>query len=286
MTVDGIIAEALKEDIGSGDITVGALVRADLNGTARIVAKEEGILAGVRVAERTFELVDPDLQVEMTVCDGTRLAKGDTILTARGNARSLLVAERTALNFLQRLSGTATHTARFVKAVEGTGAAILDTRKTTPGMRLLEKEAVLAGGGENHRIGLYDMVLIKDNHLSLLGCGNEAEAVGKGVAQARAAVPEGTLIEVEVTAVEGALAAAGAASDMILLDNMSVGEMAETVARVRARFGAGRPLLEASGGVTLDTVRAIAETGVDRISIGALTHSVIALDIAMYVSFD
>ncbi len=284
--MDGIIAEALKEDIGSGDITVGALVRADLKGSARIVAKQEGILAGVRVAERTFELVDPDLQVEMTIRDGTRLAKGDTILTACGNARSLLVAERTALNFLQRLSGTATHTARFVRAVEGTGAAILDTRKTTPGMRLLEKEAVLAGGGENHRIGLYDMVLIKDNHLSLLGCGNEAEAVKKGVAQARANVAKGIRIEVEVTTAEGARAAAEAEADMILLDNMSVGEMAETVDRVKGRFGAGRPLLEASGGVTLDTVRAVAETGVDRISIGALTHSVIALDIAMYVSFD
>lgn len=287
--MERIIELALKEDLGTGDITVGALVPDTVTAVGEIVAKEEGVLAGVDVAVRTFQIVDETIEIERRLRDGDRVLPGDVIVTLHGRAASLLEAERTALNFLQRLSGVATITNRYVEAVSGTGAVILDTRKTTPGLRLLEKAAVKAGGGVNHRVGLYDMVLVKDNHLAVLDCGSEAEAVIEAVSRVRSTVDSAIGLEVEVTTVEGALAAAGAEADMILLDNMSLEELGRTVDRVEAACaGSGRkmPQLEASGGVTLDTVRAIAETGVDRISVGALTHSVKALDIAMYLSFD
>ncbi len=284
--VERIIDLALKEDLGSGDITVGALVSDSTKAQAEIVAKEEGVLAGVDVAVKTFLMVDEKLAIETTSSDGDRLRPGDLVASVHGRAASLLKAERTALNFLQRLSGVATITNRYVEAVDGTGAVILDTRKTTPGLRLLEKAAVKAGGGVNHRVGLYDMVLVKDNHLAVLNCRSEAEAVKKAVAKVRSTVDSRIGLEVEVTCTEGALAAAAAGADMILLDNMSVEQLSDTVARVGAACGKNRPQLEASGGVSLETVRAIARTGVDRISVGALTHSVKALDIAMYLNFD
>ncbi len=287
--VDRIIDLALEEDLGSGDITVGALVPESVKAVGEIVAKEEGVLAGVDVAVRTFQIVDETTEIETSARDGDRVIPGTVIVTLRGRAASLLKAERTALNFLQRLSGVATITKRYVEAVDGTGAVILDTRKTTPGLRLLEKAAVKAGGGVNHRVGLHDMVLVKDNHLTILDCGSEPESVKKAVSKVRSSVDSAIGLEVEVTTVEGALAAAGAGADMILLDNMSLDELSRTVKRVDAacaECGRNRPQLEASGGVVLDRVRAIAETGVDRISVGALTHSVKALDIAMYLSFD
>jgi len=281
-----IIKQALKEDLGPGDVTVEALVPPALKGVARIVAKQAGIVAGVGVAAAVFEAADPQVVVTKIADSGDTVKPGQAILEIHGRAGSLLKAERTALNFLQHLSGIATQTGRFVAAVEGTGAVILDTRKTTPGLRLLEKEAVKAGGGENHRMGLHDLVLVKDNHLAMLGCKNEAEAVEKAIAKARAGVPAGMQIEVEVTTLKGALAAAQADAEMILLDNMTLEEMNTTVQQVGAECGRRRPLLEASGGVTLETVLAVAETGVDRISVGGLTHSVKALDIAMYLDID
>jgi nicotinate-nucleotide pyrophosphorylase (carboxylating) len=283
---DDIIALALREDVGSGDITVDALVPKSLKGVGRIQAKEKGILGGIGAGVRTFTLVDPDVTIERALSDGDALAPGDEILVVRGRAASLLKAERTALNFLQRLSGVATLTRRFVEAVDGTSADILDTRKTTPGMRLLEKEAVRAGGGTNHRMGLYDMVLIKDNHLEIQGAKDEVEAVKKALDRARAAVPPGIQIEVEVRTAEAAVAAAQAGADMILLDNMTPAEIGRTVNAIGAAVGRDRPRLEASGGITLENVRTVAEAGVDRISVGALTHSAEALDIAMYISFD
>jgi nicotinate-nucleotide pyrophosphorylase (carboxylating) len=286
MRADDIIDLALREDIGDGDITVDALVPRTIKATARIMAKEEGVLAGIAIAIRTFTLLDPEAAVELWKSDGDTLTRGDTIAEIRGSAGSLLKAERTALNFLQRLSGVATLTRRFVEAVEGTGAVILDTRKTTPGMRLLEKDAVRAGGGTNHRMGLYDMVLIKDNHLEIQGAKDEAEAVKKAVARARATICEGIQIEVEVRTKEAAVAAAHAGADLILLDNMTPDEMGAAVAAIGAEVGRNRPLVEASGGVTLESVRTVAGSGVDRISVGALTHSAGALDIAMYLSFD
>ncbi len=284
--MDDIVARALKEDLGPGDVTVDALVPADLKGTAIVTSKQDGVLAGTEPAVRTFALADASLSVDRELADGAVLRSGARILTVRGPAASLLKAERTALNFLQHLSGVATQTASFVKAVKETNAVILDTRKTTPGLRILEKAAVLAGGGANHRIGLFDMVLVKDNHLSLLEHRDESEAVEKAVSQARSAVKKGTKIEVEVATTPGALAAARAGADMVLLDNMSPFDMSETVRSIDREFGKERPLLEASGGITLNNVKVIAETGVDRISVGALTHSVTALDIAMYMSFD
>lgn len=303
--MDDIIKQALNEDLGPGDVTVDALIPPDAMGTAAIVAKQDGVLAGGAAAARTFQLVDGELDVRVLVEDGAEILSGTRILEVRGAIGSLLKAERTALNFLQHLSGVATVTRSYVREVEGTGAVILDTRKTTPGLRLLEKAAVAAGGGSNHRIGLYDMVLIKDNHLAALGLPDEAAAVAQAVERARSAVPEEIRIEVEVRTLEGALAAVKAGADMILLDNMTAGELASaveaTISAVDATKSAmdatqsavearpisrsARPLLEASGGITLENVREVADTGVDRISVGALTHSVTALDIAMYVSF-
>lgn len=286
LRIDDIIDLALREDIGSGDITADALVPRNLKAQARIVAKEEGVLAGIEAAVRTFTLLDGSVSIERKASDGDDLAPGDVIMEIQGRAAALLKAERTALNFLQHLSGVATLTRRFVDAVDGTGAVVLDTRKTTPGLRHLEKEAVRAGGGTNHRMGLFDMVLIKDNHLAIQGVQSEAEAVEKAVSRARASVPADIQIEVEVRSKEAALAATRAEADMILLDNMSPQQITETVQAICSAVGRNRPRIEASGGITLDNVRAIAEAGADRISVGALTHSVRALDIAMYLDFD
>jgi nicotinate-nucleotide pyrophosphorylase (carboxylating) len=281
-----VVTRALREDLGTGDVTVQALVPPERRGAGRIVAKETGVLFGLVVARLVFEEVDPAVTVHAARKDGQDIAPGDEIMTVTGSAASLLKGERVALNFLQHLSGVASHTARFVQAVEGTGAQILDTRKTTPGLRSMEKAAVKAAGGVNHRLGLYDMLLIKDNHLALWDAKHEADAVKQALSRALPAAPPGMAVQVEVTSLEAALEAGRSGAHMILLDNMPPDEMAAVMEALEKTFGSKRPKVEASGGVTLAKVREIAASGVDRISIGALTHSPPALDIAMYIRID
>ena len=269
------IAIALAEDIGPGDATVEFFVDPTHQVSARIFAKESAVVAGAQVAAEVFARVDPTVSVAIERPDGASVVPGDTVLTMRGKAGSLLTAERVALNFIQRLSGVATLTRRFVDAIAGTHARILDTRKTTPGLRALEKAAVVAGGGHNHRMGLFDMVMVKDNHLlaeSHLG------ALQAAISRARAARP-GMRIELEADTLEqvGTFVTFDGV-DVILLDNMNPGQLRAAVALGRARGGVQ---FEASGGVNLETVRAIAETGVDWISVGALTHSARAIDYSL-----
>jgi nicotinate-nucleotide pyrophosphorylase (carboxylating) len=278
-----LVARALEEDLGSeGDITSRATIPADAMGAARLVARSPGVLAGlpaVLLLCREFEIQSgwrPHL------ADGDRLEQGSLIGQMAGPMRSLLAIERTALNFLQRLSGIATLTARYVAAIAGTRAAIYDTRKTTPGWRFLEKYAVRCGGGTNHRFGLYDAVLIKDNHLAWLkeAAGPDGdEPLAAAIAAARKSIPAGTIVEIEVDSLEQLDLALAASPDVILVDNLGPEHVALAVRRRDA--AAPQVRLEASGGVNLDSVRALAETGVDRISIGALTHSAPALDIAL-----
>ena len=275
---DALIDLALAEDIGGGDVTTRATVASDRRARGTLLAKASGVVSGLDVAAAVFHRVDPSVAFTPLVDDGERVDARRPIATVEGAARSLLVGERTALNILQRLSGVATLTAAFVEAVVGTSARIVDTRKTTPGMRALEKAAVRHGGGHNHRFGLADGVLIKDNHLAAIGGPNR---VARAVRLARAAAPHTLRIEVEVTTLAELDEALGAGADVVLLDNMDMADLAEAVRRT-----AGRALLEASGGVTLDSVRAIAETGVDLISVGALTHSAPALDISLDFSLD
>jgi nicotinate-nucleotide pyrophosphorylase (carboxylating) len=257
----------LAEDVGDGDVTSEAVVPAEARLDASLLLKEEGVVCGLEVAEAVFRELDPDVEFHAIVRDGD-LAHGE-VARVSGNARALLTGERTALNLLGRLSGIATLTRRYVDAVAGTGATILDTRKTTPGLRALEKLAVRTGGGTNHRLGLYDGVLIKDNHLRL----------GGGVARSvRSAKETGLPVEVECETLDDVRAALDAGADTLLLDNMTVADLREATSLV-----GGRAKTEASGGVTLDTVHAIAETGVDYISIGALTHGVHSLDVSMEV---
>jgi nicotinate-nucleotide pyrophosphorylase (carboxylating) len=267
--VEDLIARALAEDVGPGDVTTEAVVPPEARARAQIVQKAPGVIAGLAVARAVFEAVDPALAWTAHAREGER-REGGVVAEIQGPARGILTAERVALNFLQRLSGVATLTARFVEAVEGTGAAILDTRKTTPGMRELEKAAVAAGGGRNHRKGLYDAVLIKENHAALAG------GLGDAVSRVLASAPHGTPVEVECASLDEVDEALAAGATHLLLDNMSPAELRDAVARVR-----GRAKLEASGGVTLETVREIAETGVDYISVGALTHSAPALDLSL-----
>ncbi len=272
--VHELIRLALTEDVGSGDVTVEYFVPAQAQAQAVVLAKESGVLAGVAVAEAVFLAVDPDISVKVKKEDGAKLAARDVVLELAGPARSILTAERTALNFLQRLSGIATQTAVYVQAVAGTTTQILDTRKTTPGWRWLEKAAVRAGGGTNHRIGLYDMAMVKDNHLPKAGGLTGLQA---GIKALQAARP-GLKVELEADTVEqvrGFLTLSGVA--FILLDNMSLEEMRQCVALAK---GSGVKL-EASGGITLARLPEIAATGVDFISSGALTHSVKALDLSL-----
>jgi nicotinate-nucleotide pyrophosphorylase (carboxylating) len=264
-----LIDRALTEDLGSGDVTSLAVVPANATARARIEQKAEGVIAGLRAAESVFRRVDPGLRWHAHVHDG-ELREGGLVAEVAGSARSILAGERVALNFLGRLSGIATLTARYVRAVEGTGARILDTRKTTPGLRALEKQAVVAGGGHNHRVGLFDAMLLKENHEALGG------GVGEATRRALAAAPDGMKVEVECATLDEVDEALAAGATSILIDNMSLDEMRSAVERAR-----GRADTEASGGVTLETVRAIAETGVDWISVGALTHSAPALDLSL-----
>ncbi|MCL0060919.1 carboxylating nicotinate-nucleotide diphosphorylase [Dehalococcoidia bacterium] len=272
--IRAIVDHAIKEDLGQGDVTTDALIPPALEVRASILVKASGVLAGIEVAEIVFQQVDPSLIFERLVQDGTGMQAGSIVGVVTGKAAGILKAERVALNFLQHLSGIATETAKYVAAVAGTRARILDTRKTTPGLRLLEKYAVRTGGGQNHRQNLGDGVLIKDNHLAALRAGGVG--LGEVIKRARANVPRHLKIEVEVDTVEQAQIALDAGADILLLDNMRPADMHRVVELVD-----GRALTEASGGITLDNVRAVAETGVDFISIGTLTHSVKALDISI-----
>ena len=272
-----VIRRALAEDLGPGDITSECFIPADHRSSARIIAKENAILAGTEVAREVFRQVDPAIEIEIRTNDGETIAPGDLILTATGPTRALLSAERTALNFLQRLSGIATLTRRFVDAVSGTKAVILDTRKTTPGLREFERLAVRAGGGVNHRFGLFDRVLAKDNHLAITG---DAAGLQRAIDEAKNRAPD-ILIEIEADTLDQVrLLCDLRGVDIILLDNMTNDQLREAV-QIR---GDKKILLEASGGVNLDTVAAIAATGIDQISVGALTHSARAIDLSMEIS--
>jgi nicotinate-nucleotide pyrophosphorylase (carboxylating) len=271
------IARALAEDLGPGDITSECFIPADHHSAARIVAKESSILAGTEVAREVFRQVDATIEVTLLKNDSDAISPGDLILTATGPTRALLSAERTALNFLQRLSGIATLTRRFVDAVRGTKAVILDTRKTTPGLREFERIAVRAGGGVNHRFGLHDRVLAKDNHLAITG---DAAGLQRAIDEAKQRVPD-ILVEIEADTLDQVrLLCALRGVDIILLDNMSNDQLREAV-QIR---GDKAVVLEASGGVSLDTVATIAATGIDCISVGALTHSARAVDLSMEIS--
>ena len=263
-----LIKSALSEDIGSGDITTNALIPQDSIASGVMIAKEPLVVAGIDLAIASFKELDDSVDFSVEVLDGQDGDFFQPLLRIHGPARALLTAERTALNFLQRLSGIATLTAKYVKQVEGTGAKILDTRKTIPGWRILEKYAVVCGGGMNHRMGLYDQAMVKDNHLVAVG-GNIIEAV----LRIRENYPD-IKVEVEADTVQQAQSAAEAGADIILLDNMSYDELRQSVELIN-----GRSSTEASGGITMETVREVAETGVDYISIGALTHSAPSVDI-------
>jgi nicotinate-nucleotide pyrophosphorylase (carboxylating) len=271
-SLDGVIDRAIAEDAGNGDPTTVATIPAELRAVADVVFREPGVVCGLAVAHEVAQRLDPSAALEVLVADGEVVTYAPlTVGRIEGSARALLTAERTALNLLQRMSGIATATRRYVSAVAGTGVEILDTRKTAPGLRRLDKLAVACGGGRNHRCDLGGAILIKDNHIAVAG------DVGAAVAAARAAYPH-LHVQAEADTLAQLDAALAAGADSVLLDNMGPTDLRAAVART-----AGRVRLEASGGITLDTVRAIAETGVDAISIGALTHSVRALDISLEV---
>jgi nicotinate-nucleotide pyrophosphorylase (carboxylating) len=272
--IDSIIDLALAEDISHGDTTSQGLIPPELQGKASILAKAEGIITGGEVAKRVFLRIDPSLKVEVLINDGAKVKPGDIIATIFGNVISILKAERVALNFLQRLSGIASQTAQFIAKTKGLKVKITDTRKTTPGLRLLEKYAVRIGGGQNHRFHLGDGILIKDNHLAAL------RALGMSlkdiVAKAKQNAPNGVKVEVEVNSIQEALDAAEAGADIIMLDNMGPDEMRQVVNSLPSQVK-----IEASGGITLANVHAVAMAGVDFISVGALTHSAKSLDISL-----
>lgn len=270
--IDALIDLAFAEDIGDGDHTTLSTIPADAMGRQHLLVKEEGILAGVDIARRVFERYDQSLKMTVMIGDGSRVKPGDIAFVVEGPVRSLLVTERTMLNIMQRMSGIATMTARYQERLKGLKAKVLDTRKTTPGMRILEKEAVRIGGGANHRIGLFDMILIKDNHVDFAG------GIPNAVSRARAYLKEkgkDLKIEVEVRNTDEIRQALDARVDRIMLDNFTPERTAEAVALI-----GGAAEIESSGGITLDTLRAYGEAGVDFISVGALTHSVKGLDMS------
>jgi nicotinate-nucleotide pyrophosphorylase (carboxylating) len=268
--IDKIIDSALEEDLGPGDITTAALVDPFMKAKARALAKEEIILAGIEVFSRVFSRLDPEIIVECKYHDGDVVPRDEDICIVKGSMRGILSGERTALNFLQRLSGIATLTRRYVEKTDSSKVRVLDTRKTTPGLRILEKYAVRKGGGFNHRFGLFDGILIKDNHIAAAG------SISKAVAKIKAGVPHTLRIEVEVEDIEGVEEAMAAGVDAILLDNMSVKEMREAVS-----IAGGRVLLEASGGITLESIEEISKIGIDLISVGAITRSARSVDISL-----
>jgi len=267
-TLERIVLAALAEDVGQGDVTTDATVPADAIGTAELLVQEHGVVCGLRAAETTFRALDPDLEFDGLVAEGSSIEGPGAVALLSGSKRAILTGERVALNFLGRLSGIATLTRRYVDAVAGTRAAILDTRKTTPGLRALEKHAVVCGGGRNHRFGLDDGVLVKDNHIRATG------SIAQAVESLRASTP--LPIEVECDTLDQVAEALASDADAILLDNMSLDDLRSAVV-----LAGGRARLEASGGITLDNVRAVAETGVDEISVGALTHSARSLDVSL-----
>lgn len=269
-----LITRAIVEDRSRQDVTTKALIPKTQKGKALIIAKGRGVIAGTEIAKLVFLKVDPKLKLDILIKDGTEVTAGDVIARIEGKTSSILKAERVALNFMQRLSGIASDTARYVLAIKGLPVYVTDTRKTTPGLRTLEKYAVRAGGGKNHRMNLADGVLIKDNHIASLR--RRGSGIKEIIAKARIKFPPELKIEIEVRSPEEAVQAADAGADIIMLDNMNLEDMRRAVQLVK-----GRALIEASGGVTLENVRAVAETGVDFISIGALTHSPKALDISL-----
>ena len=268
--IEAAIETALREDMPEGDLTSESVIRPDARSEAFFLAKEDGVLAGLDIASRVFAKIDPSVIFIERFRDGAAFRAGDKLARVKGPTIALLKGERTALNFLQHLCGVATATRRFVEAVAGTKTRILDTRKTTPGLRLLEKYAVKTGGGTNHRISLSDMVLIKDNHLRQVG------SVAEAVRRARSKVRPGVRVEVEAASLLQVREALAAGADMVMLDNMPIETMNQAVT-----LAGGRVPLEASGNMTIDRVRAVAETGVDYISVGALTHSARAVDISL-----
>ena len=270
--IDKIIDSALEEDLGPGDITTEALVDLSVKGEARLIAKEEIILAGIGVFSRVFSRLDPEIVVETKYRDGEAVSNGEDIGIVKGSMRGILSGERTALNFLQRLSGIATLTRKYVERTDSSKVRVIDTRKTTPGLRILEKYAVRRGGGFNHRFGLFDGILIKDNHIAVAG------SIAKALARIKGRVPHTLRIEVEVEDIKGVEEAIGAGADAILLDNMSLKEMREAVS-----IAGGRVLLEASGGITLESIEEVSKTGIDLISVGAITHSARSVDISLEV---
>lgn len=271
--VDRLIDLALEEDVGTGDITTDPLVAQEIEAEGTIKAKQDLTIAGLDVARRVFQRLDADVRFQPNFKDGDTVPKGQTVVALSGRLSALLTAERTALNFLQRLSGIATHVRTYVNALQGTSTRLLDTRKTTPGWRVLEKYAVRAGGGSNHRMGLYDGVLIKDNHIA--ACGSIAVAV----ARVRARVSHLVKIEVETTTMDEVQQALDAGTDIIMLDNMDKERIKAAVALINRQA-----LVEVSGGVTLTQLTELAQTGVDLISVGALTHSAQAVDLSMYIN--
>lgn len=270
MQVEALVRRALAEDVGAGDLTSALVVMADAPATGRLMARKAGIIAGLIAAERAFRLMDPEASFECALPDGSAAAEGALLATIRASARAVLAAERVALNFVGHLSGIATATRALVDGVQGTRAKIVDTRKTTPGLRLLEKYAVRCGGGLNHRFGLDDAILVKDNHIAMAGSITEA------VARARCGIAHMAKLEVEVDTLAQLEEALSLGVDTILLDNMGIDELRRAVAMAK-----GRAVLEASGNVNITTVRQIAETGVDYISSGAITHSAPSLDVAL-----
>jgi nicotinate-nucleotide pyrophosphorylase (carboxylating) len=271
--IDRIIKNALEEDLGRGDLTTDAIIGPDVTGRAVLEAREDIILAGLHVFMRVFSILDPLVSFEIFYNEGERVPAGKVVCAIKGGMASILKAERTALNLIQRMSGIATITARYVEKAASQRVKILDTRKTAPGLRLLDKYSVPIGGGYNHRFGLYDAILIKDNHIAVAG------GIRKAIEAARKKAPHGIKIEVEVEDLNGVKEALEARADIILLDNMPPVQLEKAVELV-----SGRAILEASGGITLDNIREIAATGVDMISIGALTHSVRAVDLGLEIS--
>jgi len=268
--IDRIVNNALREDMPEGDITSENVVSQDSISKAVITGKEEGILAGIEVAEKVFKKIDPEIRIKKYFRDGQGIKKGEKLAVLQGSSISLLKGERTALNFLQRMSGIATLTRKFANALKGSSTKLLDTRKTTPGLRILEKYAVKTGGGENHRFSLSDMVMLKDNHLRLVG------DIRTAVERARANIRPGIKIEVETSNLKEVKESIGSGADMVMLDNMSLNKMREVVKWVN-----GRVPLEVSGKVDLDNIKDIALLGVDYVSVGSLTHSFKSLDISM-----